>query len=154
MDGDFTIHKSAKVTEKVLIACYKALSDHCVILEGSILKTNMSRSGSLSENQAEMEEVAKASIKVLQHSVPCAVPGVAFLSGGMTEEDASSALNHINEISDKKPWNLTFSYGRALQQSCLDAWKGNDKNVTEAQHKFIERAQANSLATLGSYKKA
>ena len=60
----------------------------------------------------------------------------------------------MNEISDKKPWNLTFSYGRALQQSCLDAWKGNDINVTEAQHKFIERAQANSLATLGSYKKA
>jgi fructose-bisphosphate aldolase class I len=108
MDGDFTIHKSAKVTEKVLIACYKALSDHSVILEGTILKTNMSRSGSLSENQAEMEEVADASIKVLQHSVPCAVPGVAFLSGGMTEEDASSALNYINEISDKKPWNYLF----------------------------------------------
>lgn len=151
MDGDFSIEVAAVVTERVLAACYKALSDHHVMLEGTLLKPNMVRSGSDCKSPASAAEIALATVRVLQHTVPCAVPGITFLSGGMTEEEASLALNHINHAPGPRPWSLTFSYGRALQQSCLKAWRGEDANIDAAKTALLTRAQANSLANLGKY---
>ena len=139
------------MTERVIAACYKALSDHHVMLEGTLLKPNMVRSGSDAKVQATATEIALATVRVLQHTTPCAVPGITFLSGGMSEEDASLALNLINAAPGPRPWALTFSYGRALQQSCLKAWKGLDANIPAAQAVLLERAQANSLACQGLY---
>lgn len=151
MDGDFGIEVAAVATERVLAACYKALSDHHVMLEGTLLKPNMVRSGSDAATQATPGEIAVATVRVLQHVVPCAVPGVTFLSGGMSEEEASLALNSINQTPGPRPWSLTFSYGRALQKSCLAAWKGLDANVPAAQAVLLARAKANGLANLGKY---
>lgn len=151
MDGDFGIETAAVATEKVLAACFKALSDHHVLLEGILLKPNMVRSGSDAATPATPDEIALATVRVLQHTVPCAVPGITFLSGGMSEEDASLSLNAINLAPGPKPWSLTFSYGRALQQSVLQAWKGLDENVASAQTVLLARAKANGLANLGKY---
>lgn len=151
MDGDFSIEVAAAATEKVVAAVYKALSDHHVMLEGTLLKPNMVRSGSDAAVQATSKEIAVATVRVLQHTVPCAVPGITFLSGGMSEEEASLALNDINHAPGPRPWSLTFSYGRALQQSCLKAWSGKDENIPTAQAVLLARAQANSLANLGKY---
>eukprot|EP01041_Mallomonas_annulata_P001909 gene1909-3691_t len=151
MDGDFSIEVAAAMTERVIAACYKSLSDHHVMLEGTLLKPNMVRSGSDCTPQATQQEIALATVRVLQHTVPPAVPGITFLSGGMSEEDASLALNEINKAPGPKPWALTFSYGRALQQSTLKAWRGEDANIPAAQAVLTGRAQANSLATYGKY---
>jgi fructose-bisphosphate aldolase class I len=151
MDGDFPIEVAAAMTERVIAACYKALSDHHVMLEGTLLKPNMVRSGSDAKEQAPATDIALATVRVLQHTVPPAVPGITFLSGGMSEEDASVALNNINLAPGPKPWSLTFSYGRALQQSVLKAWKGEAGNVAAAQEQLLIRAEANSLANLGKY---
>lgn len=151
MDGDFSIEVAAVCTEKVIAAVYKALSDHHVMLEGTLLKPNMVRSGSDAAVQASSAEIALATVRVLQHTVPCAVPGITFLSGGMSEEEASLSLNAINQAPGPRPWSLTFSYGRALQQSVLKTWKGDDANIGEAQAVLLARAQANSLANLGQY---
>lgn len=151
MDGDFPIEVAAAATERVLAACYKALSDHHVMLEGTLLKPNMVRSGSDAAVQATAREIGIATVRVLQHTVPCAVPGVTFLSGGMSEEDASIALNEINNAPGPRPWALTFSYGRALQQSCLKAWLGQDANVAAAQGVLKVRAAANGEAAQGKY---
>jgi len=151
MDGDFSVEVAAIATEKVIAACYKALSDHHVLLEGTLLKPNMVRSGSDAAVQADAGEIALATVRVLQHTVPPAVPGITFLSGGMSEEDASLALNAINHAPGPKPWSLTFSYGRALQQSCLKAWLGQDANIPAAQAVLLKRAEANSQANLGKY---
>lgn len=151
MDGDFSIDVAAAMTERVLAACYKALSDHHVMLEGTLLKPNMVRSGADASIQAPATDIALATVRVLQHTVPPAVPGITFLSGGMSEEEASLALNYINQAPGPKPWSLTFSYGRALQQSCLTAWLGEDANISAAQKVLLERAKANSLAQQGKY---
>lgn len=151
MDGDFSIEVAAAATEKVIAACYKALSDHHVLLEGTLLKPNMVRSGSDAAVKANSKEIAFATVRVLQHTVPPAVPGITFLSGGMSEEEASLALNEINLVTGPKPWSLTFSYGRAMQQSCLKAWLGKDENIPAAQAVLLERARANGLANLGQY---
>lgn len=151
MDGDFGVETAAVATEKVLAACFKALSDHHVLLEGILLKPNMVRSGSDAAVAATPDEIALATVRVLQHTVPCAVPGITFLSGGMSEEEASLSLNAINLAPGPKPWSLTFSYGRALQQSVLLAWKGLDANVADAQTVLVARAKANGLANLGKY---
>jgi len=151
MDGDFSIEVAAAATERVLAAVYKALSDHHVMLEGTLLKPNMVRSGSDAAVQASAAEIGLATVRVLQHTVPCAVPGVTFLSGGMSEEDASLALNAINTAPGPRPWSLTFSYGRALQQSTLKSWKGDDANLLAGQNALMTRAHANSLAAQGKY---
>ena len=151
MDGDFGIETAAVATEKVLAAVFKALSDHHVMLEGCLLKPNMVRSGSDAAVQATPDEIGLATLRVLQHTVPCALPGITFLSGGMSEEEASLALNAINLAPGPKPWSLTFSYGRALQQSVLLAWKGDDANVANAQTVLVARAKANGMANLGKY---
>jgi fructose-bisphosphate aldolase class I len=151
MDGDFSIEVAAVATERVIAACYKALSDHHVLLEGTLLKPNMVRTGSDYATPAEAAAIGLATVRVLQHTVPPAVPGITFLSGGMSEEEASLALNAINQVGGPKPWALTFSYGRALQQSCLKAWRGLDENIPAAQNVLLLRAKANGLAALGQY---
>ena len=151
MEGDFGIETAAAMTERVLAATYKALSDHHVMLEGTILKPNFCRSGSGAAVQATPQEIALATARVLQHTLPVAVPGVTFLSGGMTEDEATLSLNYINQAPGPRPWSLTFSYGRALQASCLKAWMGKRENTKVAQDVFIARAEGNSRAQLGKF---
>ncbi|XP_047163962.1 fructose-bisphosphate aldolase 3, chloroplastic-like isoform X2 [Vigna umbellata] len=151
VDGPHDIHKCAAVTERVLAACYKALNDHHVLLEGTLLKPNMVTPGSKSAKVAP-EVVAEHTVRALQRTVPAAVPAVVFLSGGQSEEEATLNLNAINLVKGKKPWTLSFSFGRALQQSTLKAWSGKDENVKKAQEALLVRAKANSEATLGAYK--
>ncbi|XP_061339136.1 fructose-bisphosphate aldolase, cytoplasmic isozyme [Gastrolobium bilobum] len=151
VDGPHDIHKCADVTERVLAACYKALNDHHVLLEGTLLKPNMVTPGSDSPKVAP-EVVAEHTVRALQRTVPAAVPAVVFLSGGQSEEQATLNLNALNQVKGKKPWSLSFSFGRALQQSTLKAWSGKEENVKKAQEAFLTRAKANSEATLGTYK--
>jgi fructose-bisphosphate aldolase class I len=109
------------------------------------------RSGVDCPTQSNATQVALATVRVLQHTVPVAVPGITFLSGGMSEEEASCALNEMNKLDTVRPWSLTFSYGRALQQSCLAAWKGLPENEAAAQAQLLVRAKANSEAQQGVY---
>ena len=151
MDGEHTLEHAAAMTERVLSATYKHLSEHHVMLEGTLLKPNMVRAGVSCPTQASAQQIALATVRVLQHSVPCAVPGITFLSGGMSEEEASCALNEMNKLDTKRPWSLTFSYGRALQQSCLKAWLGRPENAAAAQAELLKRAKANGEAQQGIY---
>ncbi|KAK6011081.1 fructose-bisphosphate aldolase class-I [Ostertagia ostertagi] len=151
-DGEHDIDRCRKITETVLSYCYRALNDHHVYLEGTLLKPNMVTAGqAFKGKKPSHDEIALATITALQRSVPAAVPGVVFLSGGQSEEDATLNLNAMNKLDTKKPWALTFSYGRALQASCMSKWSGKDENVKDAQAVFMQRAQANSLAALGKY---
>jgi len=131
MDGTHTIDVSAKVTQRVLAATFKALHDANVLLEGILLKPNMVLSG-LGGKAAPPAEVARATMTVLLRTVPPAVPGITFLSGGQSEEEASLNLNAMNSGEYKAPWNVSFSYGRALQHSAQKAWLGNASNVDAA----------------------
>lgn len=151
MDGTHSIERAAEVTQRVLAYQYKALADHHVALEATLLKPNMVRSGQSAAVQATPEQIAMATVRVLQHTVPVAVPGITFLSGGMSEEGATVALNEINKLAAKKPWSLTFSFGRALQGSCLAAWLGKPENVEAAQRVLLVRASANGAAQQGKY---
>jgi len=150
-DGDHDLDRAMKVTEQVLAFVYKALADHHVYLEGTLLKPNMVTAGFGHSKKYSPQEVAQATVTVLSRTLPVAVPGVTFLSGGQTEEDASVHLNAINQFEGKRPWALTFSFGRALQASCLKAWAGKPENVKAAQGEFMKRAKANSLSSLGKY---
>ena len=151
MDGTHSIEEAAVVTQKVLAAQYAALAQHHVLLEGTLLKPNMVRAGEASGKPCPPADIARATVRVLQHTVPAAVPGITFLSGGMSEEDATLALHAINATEGKKPWALTFSYGRALQGSVLKAWAGKRENAAEAQKQLMIRAKANSEAATGKY---
>jgi len=151
MDGDHSIELSAEVTERVWYAQFKALADHHVMMEGILLKPNFVRSGADSSEPADMATVAAYTLRTLQRTVPPAVPGVNFLSGGMSEEEATMALNELNRAGGRKPWNLSFSYGRALQQTVLKEWKGEDANIPKAQEALLVRARANGQAQLGKY---
>jgi len=150
-DGDHDLDRAQKVTETVLSFVYKALNDHHVFLEGTLLKPNMVTAGQSCPTKYTPEQVAEATVTALQRTLPAAVPGVTFLSGGQSEEDASVHLNAINAYPGKKPWALTFSYGRALQASTLKAWAGKPENVKAAQEELLKRAQANGLASVGQY---
>uniref|UniRef100_A0A672HLT6 Fructose-bisphosphate aldolase n=1 Tax=Salarias fasciatus TaxID=181472 RepID=A0A672HLT6_SALFA len=141
----------ASICQQVLAAVYKALSDHHVYLEGTLLKPNMVTAGHSCPNKYSSEEIAMATVTALRRTVPPAVTGVTFLSGGQSEEEASVNLNSINNCPLAKPWALTFSYGRALQASALNAWKGELSNEKAATEEFIKRAEANGLAALGKY---
>lgn len=155
MDGTHGIEVCQYWTEKVIAACYKALSDNHVLLEGTLLKPNMVVPGeqSAQKKTITVEGVAKATVQALQRSVPPAVPGITFLSGGQTEEEATVHLNALNALAlGARPWALTFSYGRALQQSVLQVWGGKSENVGKAQDMLILRAKANSAAAQGKYK--
>ena len=152
MDGSHTIEDSFVVTEEVLHSVFYELYGQNVLLEGMILKPNMVLSGYKSSEQASVDEVAEMTVTVLKRCVPSAVPGIAFLSGGQSNEDATAHLNSMNKILDNNsPWNLTYSYGRALQAPALDAWLGKEENVSAAQDAFYKRAKLNSLATKGDY---
>ncbi|KAK1300601.1 Fructose-bisphosphate aldolase cytoplasmic isozyme [Acorus calamus] len=123
VDGSHDIDRCAYVTERVLAACYKALNDHHVLLEGSLLKPNMVTPGS-DAKKVSPEVIAEYTVRTLLRTVPAAVPAIVFLSGGQSEEQATLNLNAMNKLKGKKPWSLSFSFGRALQQSTLKAWAG------------------------------
>tara|TARA_B100000029_G_scaffold250110_1_gene247016 strand:+ start:1283 stop:2302 length:1020 start_codon:yes stop_codon:yes gene_type:complete len=152
MDGAHSIEDSFVVTEEVLHTVFYELYGQNVELEGMVLKPNMVLSGYECPDQASVEEVADFTVTVLKRCVPAAVPGIAFLSGGQSDEDASAHLNAMNQIlGETSPWNLTYSYGRALQAPALKAWGGSAENVPAAQDAFYKRAKLNSLATKGDY---
>ncbi|KAK9156674.1 hypothetical protein Scep_003248 [Stephania cephalantha] len=151
VDGSHDIERCAYVTECVLAAVYKALNDHHVLLEGTLLKPNMVTPGSDS-NKVSPDVIAEYTVRALQRTMPPAVPAVVFLSGGQSEEEATLNLNAMNKLKANKPWSLTFSFGRALQQTTLKAWSGKDENLNKAQSAFLARCKANSQATLGTYK--
>ena len=152
MDGSHTIEDSFVVTEEVLHSVFYELYGQNVLLEGMILKPNMVLSGYKCSEQASIDEVAEMTVTVLKRCVPSAVPGIAFLSGGQSNENATAHLNSMNKIlGNHNPWNLTYSYGRALQAPSLNAWRGKEENVPVAQDAFYKRAKLNSLATKGDY---
>ncbi|XP_012693155.2 aldolase a, fructose-bisphosphate, b [Clupea harengus] len=150
-DGDHDLKKTQYVTEKVLAAMYKALSDHHVYLEGTLLKPNMVTAGHSCSHKYTNQEIAMSTVTALRRTVPPAVPGITFLSGGQSEEEASINLNAMNMCPLKRPWAITFSYGRALQASALKAWSGKKENSKACQDEFIKRAHANSKASTGKY---
>src|ERR1700716_1756372 len=148
MDGDHDIDRCYDVTQRVLNKTFQELRVQRVALEGMILKPNMAISGKRSAKQASVEEVAEKTIRLLKSCVPAAVPGIAFLSGGQSDEEATAHLDAMNRIGGL-PWRLTFSYGRALQAAPQKAWSGKAENVAAGQQAFIHRARMNSLATKG-----
>ncbi len=150
MDGDHTIEQSFDVTSRTLHAVFTELRDQRVQLEGMLLKPNMVLSGYEADAQADHDEVAEMTLRCFQRHVPAAVPGVVFLSGGQTDEGATANLNAINERGPQ-PWELSFSYGRALQAPALKAWKGDAANVDAAQKAFLRRATFNGAARSGAY---
>ena len=151
MDGDHDIDACAAVTEWVLKEVFYALFNQRVELEGMVLKPNMIVPGMKCTKQASVEDVAARTIKCLKACVPPAVPGIAFLSGGQSDEDATAHLNAMNRRRDL-PWPLTFSYGRALQAAPQKAWSGKSANVPAAQRAFTHRARMNGLATMGEWR--
>ncbi|MFQ5764728.1 MAG: class I fructose-bisphosphate aldolase, partial [Rhodospirillales bacterium] len=150
MDGGHDIDRCDVVTTLTLNAVFDELYAQGVALEGMILKPNMVISGSDGETQAGTEEVAARTVAGMKRSVPAAVPGIMFLSGGQTEEQATAHLNAMNAGFRPTPWKLSFSYGRALQQSCLKAWKGDAANTDAAQAALLDRARANGAACAGT----
>ncbi|MDH5533992.1 MAG: fructose-bisphosphate aldolase class I [Betaproteobacteria bacterium] len=152
MDGDHTIERCEEVTEWTLNAVYEALYINRVTLEHSVLKPSMVISAKNASRRAPVEEVAQRTVRVLKRSVPAAVAGIVFLSGGQSDEIATAHLNAMNKLfAGGLPWPLSFSYGRALQQPALKAWKGAPANVPAAQAALLHRARMNSLACLGRY---
>jgi len=151
MDGAHDIDACYEVTEWVLKQLYMDLYTARVKLEGSVLKPNMVIAGKKSDKRAGVQEVAERTIKCLKNCVPPAVAGIAFLSGGQSDEEATAHLDAMNKLGPL-PWPLTFSYGRALQHAPQTAWRGKAENVAAAQHAFAHRARMNGLATLGQWK--
>ena len=146
MDGNHNINKCYEVTTKVLKECYKELALHNINLKGTILKPNMILPGNKSKDKSNASEIAKMTLKCLKESIPNEVPGIAFLSGGQTEVEATRNLNEINKINDTS-FTMSFSYGRALQQSALKNWAKNIKDVTNTQKIFNHRSKMNGLST-------
>jgi len=155
MDGDHSIEISAAVTKTVLIETFASLNRHNVDIEGIVIKTNMVRPGAGATTAESPELVAAATIRVFGAALPAKFPGVVFLSGGMSEDFATSALAAINAHEDRAclPWPLSFSYGRALQHSPRVAWQGKAENYEKGQQALLERARLNSEASLGKYTK-
>ncbi|KAF8566393.1 hypothetical protein P879_04488 [Paragonimus westermani] len=150
-DGDHDLITAQKVTEQVLSFTYKALRDHHVYLEGTLLKPNMITPGQSCQQRYTPQQIAVATVTALQRTVPVAVPGITFLSGGQSEEEAAVNLNAINSFESVKPWKLTFSFGRALQASVLATWQGKPENVRKAQEELLKRASICGAASLGKY---
>lgn len=151
MDGSHTIDRCDEVTEAVLNSVYDELALQGVNLEGSLLKPNMVLSGKDCPEQASVEEVARRTVRCLARTVPPAVPGIVFLSGGQSDEQSTLHLNAMNKLDMPRPWKLSFSYGRALQAAPLKAWSGKAANLKAGQEAFFERAKANGLAAKGAY---
>ena len=151
MDGDHDIDVCEAVTETTLRRVYAALAAQDVVLEGTLLKPSMVISGADCPEQAGVEEVARRTVRTLQRCVPAAVPGIVFLSGGQSDELATRHLDAMNKLPARRPWKLSFSYGRALQAAPLKAWSGKPENLAAGQAAFLERARANGQAALGSW---
>ena len=150
MDGDHSIDRCAEVTERVLERVFHQLFEHRILLEGMVLKPNMVISGKKAANRAPPQTVAEATVRVLKRHVPPAVPGIAFLSGGQSPAEATLHLSLINQLGPL-PWSVSFSYGRALQDTALKSWGGTAANFTAGQKEFVRRAKLNALATTGRY---
>jgi len=152
MDGNHTLEQCCAVTEETLNALFDQLYAQRVLLEGTILKPNMILSGLDCSEQATVEEVAETTIDAFHRSVPAAIPGIAFLSGGQPAELASARLNEMNRrYAGKLPWPVTFSFSRAIQQPALELWRGNPENVAAAQKALLHRARCNGAAHRGAY---
>lgn len=150
MDGAHDIARCAAVTSEVLETVFHELHAQHVALEGILLKPNMAISGMKCPQQGSVEEVARETVKLLKRHVPAAVPGIVFLSGGQSEVAATAHLNAMNALGPM-PWHLSYSYGRALQHSALEAWRGKEANVAAGQKAFYHRAQCNSAACAATY---
>ena len=150
MDGAHNIERHFEVTEQTLQSVFRALADHRVALEAMLLKPNMVLSGKDCPQQASTQEVAEATLRCMKRVVPAAVPGLVFLSGGQSDLQASENLNAMNRLGHV-PWELSFSFGRALQAPVLKAWKGDPAKTADAQRAFHHRAWCNSKARLGEY---
>jgi fructose-bisphosphate aldolase class I len=153
MDGDHSIEVCALVTQHVWEVTIKALHDQHILFEGILLKPNMVTAGASWKGTQTPQDIAAMTIRTLQRTIPPAIPGITFLSGGQGEEEASVNLDAMNKLAKKlkAPWSLSFSYGRALQSSTIKAWEGKAENLVKAQQVFLARAKANSLAQLGQY---
>jgi len=147
--GDHSIDRCYEVTEHVLRTVFSELYDARVNLEGTVLKPNMVIDGK-NARHASVEEVADKTVRCLKATVPASIPGIAFLSGGQSDEEATAHLSAMNAGHDL-PWNLTFSYGRALQAACLKAWSGKSENIAAGQRAFAHRAKMNALASKGDW---
>lgn len=150
MDGAHTLERCEEITSDVLAAVFAALHSHRIHLEGMILKPNMVISGKKCANRAGPRQVAEATVRCLKRYVPAAVPGIAFLSGGQSPEEATEHLSLMNQLGSL-PWQLSFSYGRALQETALAAWGGHDDAFAAGQQAFLKRARLNGLARSGEY---
>ena len=151
IDGAHSIGTCYKVTDKVLKAVFRALKQENVEMEFTILKPSMVISGKQAANRADVDEVARQTVTCLKANVPAELPSINFLSGGQTPEEATAHLNRMHTIGEELPWHLSFSYGRALQDSALKTWQGNPENMPAGQKVFLKRARLNSLATKGMY---
>ncbi len=154
MDGDHSIERCYEVTDLTQRIVFLQLKNQGVLLEGMVLKPSMVISGALVNNRADTNAVAEQTVRCLLSNVPAAVPGIAFLSGGQSDEEASAHLNAMNSLGIQLPWALTFSYGRALQQTAMQAWNGEDAKVNKAQQALLWRAGCNGSAALGKYSDA
>lgn len=151
MDGEHSIERCEAVTSTTLQRVFTQLHQHKVALEGMLLKPNMVLSGKDCPQQASVDEVAEATIRCFRRVIPAAMPGVVFLSGGQSAEQATAHLNAMNAMGDH-PWQISFSYGRALQGPVLESWQGNAANISEAQSHFLQRAKFNGAARYGKYR--
>jgi fructose-bisphosphate aldolase, class I len=154
MDGAHTIERCEAVTSQMLECVFAELDAQRVVFEGILLKPNMVIAGMKCTHQASVQQVAEATIRCLSRYAPAAVPGIVFLSGGQSPEDATVHLNAINNTGSQHPWQLSFSYGRALQAPVLAAWEGQERNKAAAQRVFFKRCQLNGLAREGKYTRA
>jgi fructose-bisphosphate aldolase class I len=150
MDGNHTIDRAEEVTAAVLARVFDELRDQRVLLEGMLLKPNMVLAGYESSDQPSDEVVAERTLRTLARNVPAAVPGIVFLSGGQSDEDATARLNLMNQMGPQ-PWEISFSYGRGLQAAALNTWKGEADNVEGAQNQYRHRARMTGAARRGEY---
>lgn len=153
MDADNTIERCMQVTTQTLHEVFDALYDHCVVLEQMLLKPNMVIAGKQCKTQASSKQVAEMTLRCFRMTVPAAVPGIVFLSGGQSSAQATANLNEMNKMGPH-PWQISFSYGRALQDEALKAWRGQDANLAKAQKAFLNRARMNGAARNGKYTEA
>ena len=151
MDGDHSITRCRDVTHRALKMVFQQLDEQGVALSGIVLKPNMVLSGKACAQQASADEVADETVACFLDCVPAAVPGIAFLSGGQTDEQATVHLNRMNQLNMNLPWQLTFSYGRALQQAPMKVWSGDNDKSAQVHQSILERAQVNALASMGQF---
>jgi fructose-bisphosphate aldolase class I len=151
INGSHTIERCEDVTGAVLLAVFNELIEQGVALEAMLLKPNMVVAGDQSPKQATQHEVATATLRCLRRYVPAAVAGIVFLSGGQSEQLATAHLNAMNRLPGSKPWQISFSFARALQESAMKAWHGRDENLNAGQQAFYQRARCTGAARLGTY---